>query len=84
MVFMDFYPIDGDDYAKLVDGVEKLRMHDASLALPHPLSGIRKWIADGFFGSASCGYCTGALIERVWFRFDYHCTDRDDMKWYFK
>jgi GTP-binding protein LepA len=32
MVFMDFYPIDGDDYSKLIDGVEKLKMHDASLA----------------------------------------------------
>jgi GTP-binding protein LepA len=32
MVFMDFYPMDGDDYSKLVDGVEKLKMHDASLA----------------------------------------------------
>lgn len=31
MVYMDFYPIDGDDYQRLVDGVEKLKLHDSSL-----------------------------------------------------
>lgn len=31
MVYMDFYPIDGDDYQNLVDGVEKLKLHDSAL-----------------------------------------------------
>ncbi|MEN8253747.1 MAG: translation elongation factor 4 [Patescibacteria group bacterium] len=31
MVFMEFYPIDGDDFAKLTDGMEKLSLHDSSL-----------------------------------------------------
>jgi GTP-binding protein LepA len=31
MVYMEFYPMDGDDYALLVDAMGKLALHDAAL-----------------------------------------------------
>lgn len=31
MVYMEFYPMDGDDYALLVDAMGKLSLHDAAL-----------------------------------------------------
>lgn len=31
MVFMDFYPIDGGEFAELTDAIDKLKLHDAAL-----------------------------------------------------
>ena len=31
MVYMDFYPVDGDDYVLLVDAMGKLALHDAAI-----------------------------------------------------
>ena len=51
MVYMDFYPIDGDDYQNLVEGVDKLKLHDAALAFTptHSLA-LGNGLRMGFLG----------------------------------
>lgn len=51
MVFMDFYPIDGDDYPLLLDGMEKLNLHDAALEYsPTNSPALGNGLSVGFLG----------------------------------
>lgn len=51
MVYMDFYPIDGDDYQNLVDGVDKLTLHDSALAyIPTHSLALGNGLRMGFLG----------------------------------
>lgn len=51
MVFMDFYPMDGEDFASLKDAMEKLKLNDAALAFTptHSLA-LGNGLRVGFLG----------------------------------
>lgn len=51
MVFMDFYPVNGDDFNKLIDGIDKLKLHDSSItySTTHSLA-LGNGLRIGFLG----------------------------------
>ncbi len=51
MVYLDLYPIDGDEFTQLVDAMEKLTLHDASLAYsPVNSKALGNGLRVGFLG----------------------------------
>jgi GTP-binding protein LepA len=51
MVFMELYPIDGDDFVMLLDAMQKLAMHDAALAFQSTSSpALGNGLRVGFLG----------------------------------
>jgi GTP-binding protein LepA len=51
MVYMDFYPVDGDDFVLLVDAIGKLALHDAALQYqPTHSQALGNGLRIGFLG----------------------------------